>query len=220
MAFLPIFLSCSLLSALSISNLSMISSMVAFLHIQKTQVETYVINWPGGPFDLAALPKNLWLNQGHVSNGVAGYGFFLGLLGLYVAWRQRKRDGRGASKTLLTLCILLLLAVLFTLCAIIFVFDVTNATKGQTILSSVAKPNVHYPDHKWTPETWYKAVLDLPIAKDSVRSDIHDHVKVMEAWKWMLIPIFMTDNLAFSIAVTALMKQRKGQRSEEYPAEK
>jgi hypothetical protein len=93
MAFLPIFLSCLLLSILSISNLGLISSMVAFLHIQKNEVKSYVINWPGGPFDLEVLPKHIWLDQGHTSNGVAGYGFFLGLFGLFVAWRQRKRNG-------------------------------------------------------------------------------------------------------------------------------
>jgi len=219
MAFLPIFLSCFLLSALSITNLGLISTMVAFLHIQKTQVKSYVINWPGGPFKLEALPEHLWLDQGHTSNGVAGYGFFLGLLGLFVAFRQRKRDGRGASKSLRALVILLVLAFLFTLSAIIFTFVVTNDTKGQTILSSVAKVGVKYPEHKWTPETWYKAVLDLPIAKDSVRSDIKDHVHLMEAWKWMLIPIFLTDIAALGIAVMAMLKQRKGQPT-EYPVEK
>ncbi|KAF2803396.1 uncharacterized protein BDZ99DRAFT_468347 [Mytilinidion resinicola] len=219
MAFLPIFLSCLLLSILSITNLALISSMVAWLHIQKTQVKSYAINWPNDSFHLQALPEHLWLDQGHTSNGVAGYGFFLGLVGLYVAWRQRKRDGRGPSKTLLGLVILLSLAVVFTLVALAFVFTVAHDTKGQTILSSVAKAGVKYPAHKWTPATWYKAVLKLPLADGSVRSDIKSHVTNIEAWEYMLIPIFLTDILALGIAVTAMMKQRKGQPSEN-PTEK
>lgn len=94
MAFLPIFLSSALLSALSISNLGLISSMVGFLHKQKDDIGTYQINWPGNTVQLVVEPQHLWVDQGHTSNGVAGYGFFLGLFGLYVAWRQRKRQGR------------------------------------------------------------------------------------------------------------------------------
>jgi len=41
----------------------------------------------------------------------------------------------------------------------------------------------------------------------------------MEAWKWMLIPIFLTDIAALGIAVMAMLKQRKGQPT-EYPVEK
>jgi hypothetical protein len=86
-------------------------------------------------------------------------------------------------------------------------------------LQSVAKAGVKYPQNHWTPETWYKAVLDLPIAEDSVRSDIESHVRNMEAWKWMLIPIFFAGIVAFAIAVMAKMKERKG-GSIEYPADK
>jgi hypothetical protein len=34
-------------------------------------------------------PKNLWVDQGHESNGAAGYGFFVGLFGMVTAWRMR-----------------------------------------------------------------------------------------------------------------------------------
>jgi hypothetical protein len=94
MAFLPIFASNALLSALSISNLGLISSMVGFLHDQKDHVGAYQVNWPGNTVQLKVEPKHLWVDQGHESNGVAGYGFFLGLFGLYVAWRQRRREGK------------------------------------------------------------------------------------------------------------------------------
>jgi hypothetical protein len=64
--------------------------MVGFLLDQKHNVHSYRINFPGAPFDLNVEPKNLWVDQGHTSNGVAGYGFFLGLFGMFVAWKVRK----------------------------------------------------------------------------------------------------------------------------------
>lgn len=64
--------------------------MVGFLLDQKHNVHSYQINWPEDSVALNVLPKNLWLNQGHESNGVAGYGFFLGIIGMITAWRMRK----------------------------------------------------------------------------------------------------------------------------------
>jgi hypothetical protein len=88
--FWPLFLSNLLLSALSIANLGLISSMVGFLHVQKENVHSYDVAWPAGTVKLNVEPARLWTDQGHASNGVAGYGFFLGLFGMYVAWRQRR----------------------------------------------------------------------------------------------------------------------------------
>jgi hypothetical protein len=92
-ASLNIALSSALLSAVSISELGLISSMVGFLHDQKDNVHTYKINWTP-TVQLAVEPKHLWTDQGHTSNGVAGYGFFLGLFGLFVAWKVRKSQGK------------------------------------------------------------------------------------------------------------------------------
>jgi hypothetical protein len=88
--FWPLLISNFVLSALSIANLGLISSMVGFLLDQKHNVHSYRIDWPGTPFDLNVEPAHLWTDQGHTSNGVAGYGFFLGLFGMIVAWRVRK----------------------------------------------------------------------------------------------------------------------------------
>ena len=96
MGFLAIAISSVVLSALSISNLGLISSMVGFLHDQKDHVGTYKINW-STPVDLVVEPKHLWTDQGHTSNGVAGYGFFLGLFGIFVAWRHRRPTGKVSS---------------------------------------------------------------------------------------------------------------------------
>jgi hypothetical protein len=88
--FWPLFASNFILSALSIANLGLISSMVGFLLDQKHNVHSYRINWPATAFDLNVEPAHMWTDQGHTSNGVAGYGFFLGLLGMFIAWRVRR----------------------------------------------------------------------------------------------------------------------------------
>ncbi|OCK73365.1 hypothetical protein K432DRAFT_430627 [Lepidopterella palustris CBS 459.81] len=219
MAFLPLFLSCALLSALSITNLGLITSMVSFLHIQKYDVKTYQVNWPDNQLRLTVLPQHIWLDQGHTSNGVAGYGFFLGLFGMFVAWRQRDRDERRRSKSLMTLIILLILAVLFTLSAIVFVFVVTYQTNNQTIESSIATFGVKYPADHWTPETWYKSLLAQPI-DDSLRGAFKMHIHTWEAWRWMLLPIFVVDVVALGLAVAEMRRQRKGAQPFDYPVEK
>lgn len=131
-------------------------------------------------------------------------------LGLTSVWQQRP------SKTLLALVILLFLAVLFTLSAIIFVFLVTNQTKGQRIREDIAQSGVPYPADKWTPETWFKAVLDLPLDSKSQRDTIDSKVTNMVAWKWMLIPIVLADILALGIAAMAMLKQRRAAKEPQY----
>ena len=88
-AWWPLFAASFVLSAVSIANLGLISSMVGWLLKQKHNVHVYQINWPGDETPLNVLPKNLWVDQGHESNGVAGYGFFLGLFSMLTAWRMR-----------------------------------------------------------------------------------------------------------------------------------
>ncbi|KAF2677470.1 hypothetical protein K458DRAFT_378389 [Lentithecium fluviatile CBS 122367] len=220
MGFISICGSNVLLSALSIANLGLISSMVGFLHDQKDNVRSYQVNWPGGRIQLKVEPEHLWVDQGHTSNGVAGYGFLLGLFGLYVAWRQRKRQNHAPSKTLLALSILQFLAILFTLSALIFVFAITYRTDNQQILRSIARSDTAYPADKWTPETWFKAVLDLPLASQQQRDNISSKVTNMVAWRWMLVPIFVADVVAFGVSVVEVLRQRKGMDRLEFVMEK
>lgn len=70
-------------------QLGLVSAMVGFLHIQKTEVRTYEIVEPGSDatttmttFLLHALPANLIGDQGHTTNGAAGYGLVLSIVGL------------------------------------------------------------------------------------------------------------------------------------------
>jgi hypothetical protein len=109
------------------------------------------------------------------------------------------------------LAILQLLAILFTLSAFIFVFVVTYQTTGQHIREPVASNNVgvNYPEFKWTPETWMKAVLELPLADESKRNEINDKVTNMAAWRWMLLPIFIVDCVAFGVTMMAWLNQRR-----------
>jgi hypothetical protein len=219
MTFVPVFATCLLLAAVSVTEVGLVSDMVSFLHIQKWFVKTYQINWPNESIPFGALPAHLWLDQGHTTNGAAGYGFVLGIFGLFVAWRQRNRNGKPPSRSLFALTILLLLSTLFTLSALIFTFTVTNETSGQTIDPSLAQPNQHYPADKWTPETWYKALLNTPIADPHKRSEIRTHVHLFEAWRWMLIPLFLADVAALAAAVMGVLRQRKSTPL-DYPPEK
>jgi hypothetical protein len=243
--FWPLFLSNLLLSALSIANLGLISSMVGFLHEQKDNVHSYEVAWPEGTVKLNVEPARLWTDQGHTSNGVAGYGFFLGLFGMYVAWRQRrqtntkvysfgackKRKRRGQrkadltqriSKSLTALLVLLFLAVLFTLSALIFVFVVTQRTRNQAISQAVAEVNqgIDYPALEWTPETWFKAVLDTPLEDRAQHDEIAAKVLSMTVWRWMLLPILVVDVAAWIVAALAVSKQRNGAVQPEFVLEK
>ena len=102
--------------------------------------------------------------------------------------------------------------MLFTLSALIFVFVVTNQTTGQHIREPIAAntQGQNYAEFKWTPETWFKAVLDLPLADANKRDEIDSKVTNMIAWRWMLIPIFITDVIAFGVTTLAWLRQRRG----------
>ncbi|QDS71724.1 hypothetical protein FKW77_008680 [Venturia effusa] len=183
--------------------------MVGFLHVQKYG-PGYAVQWsPNESIQMKPLPEHIWLDQGHTSNGVAGYGFFLGLLGMFVAFRYKK--GKSKSTLLLVLTILLTLATLFTLSALIFTFVVTSQTKNKRIDPSILRAGQPYPEHRWTPETWYKAVMKIPI-EESLKRTFRTKVRNMEAWRWMLVPIFLTDVVGLGLAGLALLGARKEKR--------
>jgi hypothetical protein len=103
-AFWPLFASSFLLSALSATELALISSMVAWLHKQEDAVHSYQVDWPGNTTPLNVLPEKLWVDQGHESNGVAVYGLFLGIFGMVTAWRLKKTRRVGNHSNLKILC--------------------------------------------------------------------------------------------------------------------
>lgn len=69
---------------------------------------------------------------------------------------------------------------------------------------------MNYAEFRWTPETWFKAVLDLPLADQSVHNEIEHRVTTMVAWRWMLLVILIADVVAFGLTVTAWLQQRRG----------
>lgn len=115
------------------------------------------------------------------------------------------------SKFVTALLTLQFLAILFTLSALVFVFVVTHQTTGQSIRIPIAAntEGSNYAEYKWTPETWFKAVLDLPLANEQQRDEIDSKITKLMAWRWMLVPIFIVDVIAFGVTTFAWLKQRK-----------
>jgi hypothetical protein len=113
-----------------------------------------------------------------------------------------------------------ILSALLTLAALAYTFAVTNQTRGQTIdvalaasLDSRPYPNyVAYPKDDWTPETWFEAVLELTLVEPSLRSDITDHLKIMRAWKWNLIPLFLLGAAFSGVAILDVWLERRNNK--------
>jgi hypothetical protein len=97
-----------------------------------------------------------------------------------------------------------------TLAAFIFTFRVTQQTAtphSQINLRTAAALDMRgipepYPDDRWTPENWYKAIIALRFVDDRQKADIMSHVRVMAGWRWNLIPLLL---LGFVTAVLAVM---------------
>jgi len=77
-----------LLSCLCVVEFSLISSIVSYIHLQGPLV--WQISDSQYDFPLDRIPAHLHLDAGHVSNAAAGLGFFVGLLGIYIAFAARR----------------------------------------------------------------------------------------------------------------------------------
>ncbi|CRG86578.1 hypothetical protein PISL3812_03588 [Talaromyces islandicus] len=174
-------------------QLALVSRMVAFLQIQKTQVKTYqALGSDSLGFKIHVLPEKLSLNQGHTTNGAAGYGLVLSIALLVITFSFR--NDRNHKRKLLMMTILLVLLVLFILSAFIYVFAVTYLTSENRINTRYAQSmdGAPYPIDNWTPETWYKALLLLPIEN----VDLTGAYQEMVAWRWWIFPYLMVSILA------------------------
>ncbi len=205
----------ALLMADSITELSLISSMVAWLHVRAGKA--FEVEGPNGPFSLHGKPENLLLNQGHSSNGASGTAFIaIGLGGILALWlrsRQLKRDGslHGFTRFLYnSWLVMTILSAIFSLASFVYVMDETFSHDNQAIdiiraskLNNHPYPNyVAYPLLSWTPQNWFAAVLELPLVSSSDRSDIKLHHTIMQAWEWNLIPMTV---LGFVVMVLAFL---------------
>ncbi|CAK3811693.1 hypothetical protein MYCFIDRAFT_210690 [Lecanosticta acicola] len=191
----------------SIVELSLISSMVSWLH--RRAGRDFIIDYNNTTFPLHGKPLNLLVDQGHTSNGAAGTAFVLiGLGGILALWLRNYKLGRPIYYFWLVMA---QLSMLLTLAALIYTFVLTREHEGHAIdialaasLDNKPYPNmVPYPMDKWTPELWFSAVLELSLRERSDRSDIRGHLRVMKGWRWNLIPMFI---LGLAVAVLAVME--------------
>ncbi|EED16940.1 conserved hypothetical protein [Talaromyces stipitatus ATCC 10500] len=212
-------------------QLALVSRMVAFLHIQKTEVDSYHVLSNNATdhtanredFYLHVLPEKLSLNQGHVTNGAAGYGLVLSIASLVAnVFLRRDAYKKRHKSILLTITISLSLLVLFTLSALVYVVSVTYLTINNKIDMDVARAvsskSQPYNIDSWTPETWYRALLLLPLEQDTIESLNSAHHE-MVAWRWWVLFYHIVDSLVFwwtgMVLVRVWRKKRDSPSSEE-----
>lgn len=202
-------------------ELAFVSSMVAWLH--RTASGTFSVTFDNSTFELLGEPRHLLVDQGHSSNGSAGTGLIVvglgGLLALWLRGRSRTRSNKTGIFFYYTWLVFTVLALVFTLATLAYVFTVTNAHRGQTIDVKLASGLVdtRYPLQEWTPQNWFNAVLELDLSDDGVRSDIASHLRVMRGWQFNLIPMFLIQLVTTVLAVLDALKWRRerSQRSQQ-----
>lgn len=214
----------------SIIELGFVSSMVGWLH--RRAGGSFEIAYNGSTFSLHGKPENLLVNQGHTSNGAAGTAFVLvGMGGILILWMRSRANlwQKGFVKFLYHLWLVLtVLSALLTLAALLFTWILTNKHKGHMIELDVASqlnnrpyPNyVAYPLMKWTPETWFDAVLDLDLVHHSDRTDISSMLDIMKGWRINLIPMFIIGVAVVALAFLDAFARRKAARSERMTQDK
>ncbi|KAK0723155.1 hypothetical protein B0T26DRAFT_643240 [Lasiosphaeria miniovina] len=195
-------------------SLSLVSSMVSFLH-HRGGAWFAVAYPPGSSFNLAGHPANLIVNQGHTSNGASGTALVLvgfgGVLALWLEHRSRTKLGKS-SPAFYIWGVTTVLSCLLTLTALVYTFVVTAQTAGQAIDLAVASRNsapAHYPDDSWTPENWYDAVLGLPLTDDADRDAIARALRLMRGWRFNLIPLFVLGFVLGALVVLEVLSGRK-----------
>lgn len=226
---------CIALTCLCIVEFSLISSIVQYIHLQGPLV--WQVSNPQYNFLLDRIPAHLHLDAGHVSNASAGLGFFVGLLGIYLAFAERRNvmplrthetknyisltpldtqatNRGGFCNRFFLLNVFVTFAViefLLVMSALVYSFVYDNMTAANTISLATASQEVgqHYTEDNWSPGTWFSAVLALPLASESDRSSIQYHISVMKASKWMLVPIFITAFVVMLSSVFVHLRNRK-----------
>lgn len=79
----------AVLTALSITNVAFINSVIAWSVDQRHNVHSFQIEWSGSVTQLNVEPYSLWVGQCYESNAVACFGLLLGVFGMVTAWRAR-----------------------------------------------------------------------------------------------------------------------------------
>lgn len=211
---------CLLLSCLGVVELGLVSSIVSYIHLQGPQV--WQISSEQYHFPLDRIPAHLHLDAGHVSNAAAGLGFFLGLLGMYIAFRERRHQSQKAAFGTPTPIFAIfttfaILEFLLAMAALIysFVYDHTTASNTISLVRASQEVGQHYTEHNWAPATWFTAVLALPLASQSDRNVITNHIHVMKASKWMLVPIYIVAFVVMVGGILGFMQNRRAKRASD-----
>ncbi|EHY59106.1 hypothetical protein HRR83_001623 [Exophiala dermatitidis] len=243
MSYLPLYIALSLLMVDGLIEVGFVGSMVGFLHDRAGKYFTVnapqgTFNLHGKPAGL--LVNQGHTSNGAAGTAVVLVGIG-GLLTIWYEKRrqgQRRKqpspssqiqstdygqqheqynDSRGGpSRLFLFWTLMTVLSAMLTLAALIYTFIVTYQTDHQTINLSVAAANpepAFYPLDKWTPENWFVAVLALPLAHESDRRDIRNHLRLMRGWRWNLIPLFVLGVVVVALAVWEVVRGRvRGRR--------
>lgn len=128
---------------------------------------------------------------------------------------KSQSSSAGHSGLFIFWVVMTVLSAMLTLAALIYTFVLTAQTDDQTIDLAVAAANAQplmYPLDNWTPENWFIAVLELPLAHDSDRSKIRNNLRLMRGWRWNLIPLFI---LGLTVACLAVWELIGGRRWKE-----
>ncbi|VBB78093.1 Putative protein of unknown function [Podospora comata] len=195
-----------LLAMDGIISLALVSSTVSFLH-----------NYGKGPFEigyplgvsgflLSGHPAGLVTNHGHAVNAAGGTAVVVvgggGVLGLWGLWRfhsRRRKDYANYTRSPLpkvfqAWAVVVVLSFLLSLGALAYTFVEARRTSGQSIDPNVAEeyqfPRL-YPDDRWTAETWFEAVIALPMEDSRDEEVIREKLRLMRGWKWNTMPMFL-----------------------------
>jgi len=102
------------------------------------------------------------------------------------------------------------LSAIYSLACFVYVMVKTYSHDGQEINLAVAArtgapgfPNIDpYPLLEWTPQGWFAALLNTPLARESDRTSIKNHLAIMRGWEWNLVPMTL---LGFTVMALAFV---------------
>ncbi|KAH8899534.1 hypothetical protein GQ53DRAFT_802052 [Thozetella sp. PMI_491] len=215
-----IYVALGFLAADAAISMGFVTSMVQFLHTSGQG--PFRINDNDGSFLFYGEPEHAHIiaDQGHTTNGAGGTALVLlgfgGILTLWLENRSRKKSGK--SHPLFNVwSVLVVLSWLLTTAALIYTFVVTAQTANQTIdISKATTPANHpelatlpYPYLKWTPENWYKAVLQLNLADQSDIDLINHNLHLMTGWRYNLIVLFILGFILMDLVILEHLRLRR-----------
>ncbi|KAK3397387.1 hypothetical protein B0T20DRAFT_356952 [Sordaria brevicollis] len=201
-------------------SLSLVSSMVAFLHGRGGQPFEVRQDLNGSSFNLPGEPAHLLTDHGHTTNGAGGTGIVLvwfgGVLALWLEHRSRAKYGKSSPFYYLW-ALITILSWLLTLTALIYTFVLTNRHSNQRILMSLAasySPRP-YPWESWTPENWYTEVNKLPLVHAGDHDTLRKKLRLMRGWRYNLIPFMILGFILMALVVVELLRFRKSRSRKE-----